>query len=1232
MTAGQPWSVKGIDPKAREAAKDLARRSGMTLGEWLNQVILEDGAAETSELSPLPVLEPQPTPQPFAVRPTPVAPIEPAAPVFRRAEAPVHSQDEAVRLSEALDVLATRIESAEARTAQMVGGVDQSVSSLLSRLDEAGRENAIGAARFESVAEDIRADQTRLNERMNRVEEESAEPGSAEALQALEGTIAKVAGHVYDNEAQTREALDALRGDVDGVAARLSQAPEDNAALIETMVARIAERLDQAEARTTGAIQALEASFGVLDSRLGAAEALMADQASGGALEQLAVKLSADVDAARSDMAEQIQAAASGRLDRVERALQEMTDHVQVAERRSSDAVERMGHEVLRLAEALGRKIQDVEARSTSAIEQVGGDVARIADTVEERFNRADAVSAQALEKLGGEIARITERLAERIGNAERRSAQAIDDVGDQVARVTERLQERQERSTSDLADRIRQSEERTARLLEDTRLRLDQRLGEMRAPTEEAPADAPSSDLVADEAIALASLAEEDEGPFAHPRAEVIEEAAHEEPALEAAPFEAARFEEPEFEGARFDEPALLQPAFTVPDALEREAAETAFEARVEDEPAAPFGVAAFDEPDAREPDLIEPSPMNFVAERFGEPGPILFQAPYADEPEAFAPEALAESEEAFGDDPFEAQPFEPETREAATADLGAGDEDLLTNDPLDEETAEDAFGSRAFEPASFAPNAFVSTTFISTGLDRDASEAEPAEAHARFDEPEQAFEAEETEASFKADEPLAEERFEEERFEARSFDDDPFGEEPGHTALAAAFEAEPLAPAAEAHGEFDDEPAVGERPFEASLGEEPLPFGQAAAEEPAVSHRAMSTRELIEQARAAARAAAAAADPKARKAAKGGGLGLPSLGFGKPKRRDPSAMGAALMISGGMAVLGMGAAGYVLLAGHPQGVVPPRVMAALGLPDKARPATAAPAAATADPMAAVALSPQPSGDLTETPAAPAATTTAADSGADLYGDAVRRIEARDFSGVEGLRKAANLGYAPAQFYLAKLFETGEAGLKKDLGEARRWTERAAQAGDKKAMHNLALYYVEGSGGPKNTTTAAQWFRRAADLGLVDSQYNLGRLYEEGFGVAQNPAEAYKWYLIAAHAGDAESRASAQRLKGQLSAEAQAAAERSAGAFQAQGPRPAAASQLAQATTGGDVAGAAIAQRALSRLGYYQGPTDGSASPALKGAIAAYQRDQGLPATGVPDAALSQRLAVIAQ
>jgi localization factor PodJL len=49
MKTGTPWSVKGIEPEAREAAKDAARRSGLTLGEWLNSTILERAEAGSTK-------------------------------------------------------------------------------------------------------------------------------------------------------------------------------------------------------------------------------------------------------------------------------------------------------------------------------------------------------------------------------------------------------------------------------------------------------------------------------------------------------------------------------------------------------------------------------------------------------------------------------------------------------------------------------------------------------------------------------------------------------------------------------------------------------------------------------------------------------------------------------------------------------------------------------------------------------------------------------------------------------------------------------------------------------------------------------------------------------------------------------------------------------------------------------------------------------------------------------
>jgi localization factor PodJL len=52
-------------------------------------------------------------------------------------------------------------------------------------------------------------------------------------------------------------------------------------------------------------------------------------------------------------------------------------------------------------------------------------------------------------------------------------------------------------------------------------------------------------------------------------------------------------------------------------------------------------------------------------------------------------------------------------------------------------------------------------------------------------------------------------------------------------------------------------------------------------------------------------------------------------------------------------------------------------------------------------------------------------------------------------------------------------------------------------------------------------------------------------------------------------------------------------------------------------------------AQRALNQLGYYQGPTDGIASPALHMALAAYQRDQSLPVSGATDPATLAKLSI---
>ena len=42
MSAGVPWSVNAVDPDTWEAAREAARRDGMSVGEWLEAAIREN--------------------------------------------------------------------------------------------------------------------------------------------------------------------------------------------------------------------------------------------------------------------------------------------------------------------------------------------------------------------------------------------------------------------------------------------------------------------------------------------------------------------------------------------------------------------------------------------------------------------------------------------------------------------------------------------------------------------------------------------------------------------------------------------------------------------------------------------------------------------------------------------------------------------------------------------------------------------------------------------------------------------------------------------------------------------------------------------------------------------------------------------------------------------------------------------------------------------------------------
>ncbi|MBU1376737.1 MAG: SEL1-like repeat protein [Alphaproteobacteria bacterium] len=364
MGGAAPWSVKGIDPKAREVAKDLARRSGMTLGEWLNRVILEDDVPD--EIT----AEAQFGDRAFRAQAPRLRAISPPAPPAFTSS--VGASPDLSRVAHALDRLTDRIEASETRTGLAINGVEHSVRQALARIETAEREQHAAANRLEGLLAESSAEQSYFGERLRRLETgASAGPRSIEALRLIESRLSRIEPEL----------------------------------IVETVLERLGDRLATAEGRTASALEALRGSLASFDRRLSSAEHGGGDHAET-RFEALAEVLTHRVEAVRAEVAEKI-AAAGG-----ESRFAELTEQVRAAERRSAEAVEEIGRQVLSMAEAVGKKLIEVDQRGAEAIDQVGTEIARIAGAVEQRLARGEHAQAEAFERFGAELAGISARIA----------------------------------------------------------------------------------------------------------------------------------------------------------------------------------------------------------------------------------------------------------------------------------------------------------------------------------------------------------------------------------------------------------------------------------------------------------------------------------------------------------------------------------------------------------------------------------------------------------------------------------------------------------------------------------------------------------------------------------------------------------------------------------------------------------------------------------------------------
>ena len=558
MSSAGPWSVKGIDPRARARAKTAARREGMTLGEWLNTVILDGGPASENNPDWESNLESFPG---FSGR---------------------NDEGDAL-LRGMVERLTERIESTEQHSANFLNEVDRSISDLAERVESTDQTWRQDQTRTRELAEAARSAAEALALRVKRIEEAGggADP---QTLKTFESAFGKLAQRVFRNETDSLRSAEIMQSALDEFGQATEAATVSLQKRIEAMEAgqtrlsddlrktagrsqdtgqvlhglhnaadRLRRRVEDTERLTNDAASAFEQSVARIDTRLRSLETRPFAVDNGDLdrrFDLLSDELARVVADTRAQVARELEDAVSEpRVERLERALKSAETRIAAAETSHSESLSRIGLEITRLARVMDDRISESEKKAEALHNNDKAD-----RELAQRFDAVRNENREAIQKLGEDVSALGQTLGARVEMSETRAAEAIETATKSMSDAVARLEERQTAKSqeSDLEDRLRQSEERTAKRIEDAISGISGKLEQARAETQESLSPVQRAmNALADRLEAIES------------RAQPNEPAVEETPAPRPTPIPA-----PAMRQAAYSEPDFSAPLAPPPDA----------------------------------------------------------------------------------------------------------------------------------------------------------------------------------------------------------------------------------------------------------------------------------------------------------------------------------------------------------------------------------------------------------------------------------------------------------------------------------------------------------------------------------------------------------------------------------------------------------------------------------------------------------------------------------------
>jgi len=426
MRPGVPWSVKGIEPEAREAAKIAARREGKTLGQWLNEKIIdasdEEMAAPVGGPAFAPPASPSGTPMAQQALQIDFSPVTDALRdlVHRLERSERRSETALTGLDEALVDMAARLDRTEQLSTNgglggAPSGLDSTLSELRDRLEksERGLERAehLNTDAMRTVERGLRAISNRLEETERRADEAakratSTDTQTPEIVRSLQSSLNEVSRRLDKTEAATDAAREQAMQAANAASAR-SSSNDDAVAALERAIGNVVDHIEASDTRTAKALTGLRDDLEKL-------ERAAADTKPGVGIDAIQT-LEGTIAALQQNLTE-----ISGRIGQVETTSQR--DVTQIAQ-----VIDEMGGRLDGIRDGAITAASDAARQEAGVTAQL---VAQLAERVEATQQKVSATDEH------------LEAANSRIAKAEEQSATAIQTIETSVSDIAGQMRE----------------------------------------------------------------------------------------------------------------------------------------------------------------------------------------------------------------------------------------------------------------------------------------------------------------------------------------------------------------------------------------------------------------------------------------------------------------------------------------------------------------------------------------------------------------------------------------------------------------------------------------------------------------------------------------------------------------------------------------------------------------------------------------------------------------------